>query len=236
MGLPNPADNAGLGSTTQGAVMSEAIHQSEQLSMSQVTQETWHHVLELELEWPESQRASPETLAKRFAKYPEGFLLAWYQQTAAGLLTFVPVRYSPDDLSEFESWDQVTNSGDLHWPVENPNALYIISGLVRSGYHDKKIFEFGVSEVARLAKQSGYGYVLAGARIPGYRRFLEKNGPIAAHEYAAMEHRGRLRDPLLQMYRALDFNLPNARHIKADYYPDESSMDHGALVVRRVAA
>ncbi|MEM7100002.1 MAG: hypothetical protein AAF541_17175 [Pseudomonadota bacterium] len=216
--------------------MSEAIQLSDHLSMSRVTEETWHHVLELELEWPESQRASPETLAKRFAKYPDGFLLAWHEQTAAGLLTFVPVKYSSDDLSGFESWDQVTNGGDLHWPVEKANALYIVSGLVRSGYHDKHIFEFGVSEVAGLAKQLGYDYVLAGARIPGYRRFFEKHGPIAAHEYAALEHRGRLRDPLLQMYRALDFNVPNANHIKADYYPDESSMDHGALVVHQIAA
>lgn len=159
-------------------------------------------------------------------------MLAWHGTTPVGMLTCVPISYDADRVCDLSTWDKVTNNGYFHWPVGNSNALYIASGVVHADHHDKCVFEQGIQAVVDRAKAWGYNHVLAGARLPTYRKYQEKHGELAAAKYAALEKRGRLIDPLLQRYRTLGFAVPNANHVKASYYPDFSSMDYAAIVVK----
>jgi hypothetical protein len=193
------------------------------------------YLVEIEEEWIPTQRATPEQLASRVNKFPEGTLLAFIDGKVVGTLTSVPIEYNPDEVYRYASWSEVSNDGMMHWPpLGNPNALYVISGIVKDGYHDRNIFAMGLNRICELAAEMDYTYVLAGARLPAYKRYVEKRGDISAADYAFKKVGEHFVDPLIEMYRRIGFAVPGPDHVKAGYYPDESSLDHAAIVVRKV--
>ena len=194
------------------------------------------YLVEMEQEWIPTQRATPEQLASRVEKFPEGTLLAFIGDQVVATLTSVPIEYDPRELYRYSTWAEVSNEGMMHWPpIGTPNALYVISGIVREGYHDRQLFEIVLNRICEVAAEMGYRYVLAGARLPAYKRYLEKRGEIPAAEYALKKVGEHFVDPLIEKYRRIDFKLPGPDHVKAGYYPDESSLDYAAIVVREVS-
>ena len=107
-----------------------------------------------------------------------------------------------------------------------------MSGVIDNRFRGLNIFAPMVLREAALASSMGLRYVVAGAVLPGYRKFCEQHGEINAFEYCATRRGKHLVDPLLAMYEAIGFSVPDALHVIPEYYPDDASRNFAALVVR----
>ena len=145
----------------------------------------------------------------------------------------MPLHYQAQDLSPFSSWDKATNKGYLPTiELAACNALYIVSGVIDPRYHGQDIFAPMVQAEVALAQQLGLRYVLAGAVLPGYAKHCQQHGERPAYDYCSARRGKHLLDPLLALYEAIGFEVPDARHVVAEYFPDAASRNHAALVVR----
>jgi choline dehydrogenase-like flavoprotein len=193
-------------------------------------------ILRVEDSWHEQGRAGADKFIARLEKFPQGFFLTCtgdsHDQVVA-TITAMPVHYQADDVSHFSNWDKVTNNGYLH-PVDLNacNALYIVSGVIDQRYRGQDIFAPMVLREVALAQALGLRYVLAGAVLPGYAKHCQRHGECAAHEYCSSRRGQHLLDPLLAMYDAIGFRVPDARHVLAEYFPDDASRNYAGLVVR----
>lgn len=198
-------------------------------------------ILAVEQSWPEDARAGADKFLARLEKFPQGFLLACLNEDGTekvvGTITAMPLHYDPQAMGEqFKSWDEVTNEGYLYEvDLSRCNALYIVSGVIDSRYRGANIFTPGVLKEVELAQQLGLRYVLAGAVIPGYKKYCRQHGDVSAFDYCSARRGSHLVDPLLAMYESIGFTVRDARHVIADYYPDDASRNFAALVVRELA-
>ena len=149
-------------------------------------------------------------------------------------ITSMPLYYDPRHLEAYRTWDQVTHHGYLSDSMDwsRCNGLYIVSGVIDSRWRGLNIFAPMVLQVARLAQSMGLRYVLAGAVLPGYRRYRERQGALDAYDYCMTRRGNHPVDPLLAMYEAIGFFVRDRDHVVAEYFPDDDSMNHGAIVVR----
>jgi hypothetical protein len=196
-------------------------------------------VLEVEKSWPEESRAGADKFRSRLARFPEGFFLATIRdesgrEVVVGTVTSMPLRYDAAHLENFRSWDTVTNHGYLPEVIDRSacNALYVVSGVIDQRHRYLNLFPVGILQEAELATSMGYRYVVGGAVLPGYRRHCERHGPTEAWDYVTLRRGGHLADPLLALYESIRFHVPDRRHVIPEYFPDEPSMNHAALVVR----
>ena len=210
------------------------------ISIKNATPMDMSSILQVEQSWPENGRAGADKFLSRLARFPQGFFLATVTdpadagvQIAAATITAMPLVYQSDDVRDFDNWNAVTQHGYL--PETAPaacNALYIVSGVIDSRYRGLNIFAPMVLRETVLAQSLGLRYVVAGAVLPGYRKFCEQYGEINAYDYCATRRGKHLVDPLLAMYEAIGFSVPDAQHVIPEYYPDDASRNFAALVVR----
>lgn len=195
-------------------------------------------ILRVEESWPEEGRAGADKFISRIERFGQGFLLPHFidpegKELIVATISSMPMHYAPEQVTEIQSWNQVTNGGYLHDAAPaNWNALYIVSGVIGYQYRGSNIFAPSVLRIVELAHALGKRFVLAGAVIPGYRKFCEKNGGMPAFEYCRTRRGNHLVDPLLAMYEGIGFSVPDARHVIPEYYPDDASKNYAAIVVR----
>ncbi|QLC72443.1 hypothetical protein LPB260_16845 [Pseudomonas sp. LPB0260] len=197
-------------------------------------------ILRVEDSWHEQGRAGADKFLARLERFPQGFFLACVGDSAeqvVATITAMPIRYQADDVSHFSNWDAVTGNGYLApFDLAACNALYIVSGVIDQRYRGQDIFAPMVLREVALAQSLGLRYVLAGAVLPGYAKHCQRHGECPAHDYCASRRGQHLLDPLLAMYEAIGFAVPDARHVIAEYFPDDASRNHAALVVRDLHA
>jgi hypothetical protein len=192
-------------------------------------------IMDVEGDWEESQRASRDQMRLRLRKFPEGFWLYEQEGEVVGTLMSFPLRYSPDEVSQLTSWDQVTNNGNYpDIDLSSSNTLYLPSGSLKKSARGGTAYALMMETPVRLAEQLGLDYVIAGAKIPGYDAYCRRHGEIDARDYAFLRLGGCLVDPFLEMYRGHDYHVPDRSHVVANYYPDPPSRDYAAIVVREV--
>lgn len=201
-------------------------------------------IMQVEESWHEQGRAEEHKFISRLKRFPQGCFIAFDQSKGrpVATITACPVHYDPASLENYKDWETATNGGYFAEGLtpENPlaqgqNALYIASGVIDNDYRGADIFAPMVGMVVEAAARLGVDFVLAGAVIPGYKRFCEKHGPVPAADYVAMRKGSSLVDPLLSMYEKIGFHVPDGRHVLKEYFPDDASLNHAALVVHRVA-
>lgn len=195
-------------------------------------------IMKVEESWPVGSRAGEDKFRARLKHFGRGFFLAVMiqpdgEERVIGTITSMPLAYDPAKPHAFTNWDEVTRQGYFgDRPLEGCNALYIASGVIAAEYRTLNVFPMGVLAVAGLARELGFPYVLAGAVIPGYRRFCEEHGEVAPFDYCGRRRGDRLVDPLLALYEGIGFVVPDAQHVLRDYYPDDASRNYAALVRR----
>jgi len=204
------------------------------VSIRNATLDDMDQILHVEESWPEAGRATREKFVARLEKFGQGFFVVEQQDRLVATVTSYPIIYDPRSPHEFKNWNQVTNDGFLDniGDMENYNALYIVSGVIDKSYRGKDLFDLAINREAELAKELKLRYIMAGAVIPGYKKYCDKHGEIPASEYALKKQDNHFIDPLLEMYRKIGFNVPDADHVVSDYYPDSASKDYAALTVR----
>jgi hypothetical protein len=199
-------------------------------------QEDIPEIVRVEKSWPEEGRASEDVFRARLKHFPQGFFVAEYGDQLVATITSCPIVYSPEHLSSFKSWYEVTNKGLLreYGDLHQYNALYIVSGIVDENYRGKDLFPYGITSEVKLARILDYQYVVAGAALLGYGRFCDKNGEIPAEKYVMTRQNGRYVDPLLDMYNKLGFEVPDESHVIPEYFPDMASRNFAALTIRNL--
>lgn len=200
-------------------------------------------ILAVEQSWQEAGRAGADKFLSRLARYGAGFFLATLPDADGGeipvaTITSMPTRYDPARPDDYPSWDQVTCAGYLpeHFDLSRCNGLYIVSGVIDQRFRGYNVFAPMVLQVARLAASLHLRYTLAGAVIPGYRKYCEQHGPTEAGDYCLLRRGAHPVDPLLAMYEAIGFRVPDRHHVMPDYFPDDASRNYAALVVRDLHA
>lgn len=193
-------------------------------------------IMRVEGSWEEAARAPKKKLVARIEKFAKGYFLAYAdnkEEKVVATITSMPMAFNPNDVSQFDNWDSVTNYGYLpeNINIAKSNALYIVSGVIDEEFRGYDIFSPMVLKVVELAKEMSLNYVLAGAVIPGFKRYKEKYPEASAYEYAEKRRKQSLIDPLLHMYEKIGFKVPDSRHIIPEYYPDDASMNYAALLV-----
>lgn len=207
------------------------------MSIRPATVEDMDGIMRVEQSWPESARASREVLLTRLEKFPEGFLVATHDEIVVATLTACLIHYDPNHPQKLSNWGKVTNNGLLHdqHQKEEHNALYIVSGVVDKSYSGKKdLFSESMMQQYALAKKLGMDYMLGGSVIPGYKRYIRSNPGISAEEYVMTRKSEKPVDPLLCKYHLVGFEVPDRHHVIKNYFPDESSKNYAAIVVRKV--
>lgn len=195
-------------------------------------------ILEVEKSWPEAGRASADKFIARIEKFSKGFFLILKnlpsgEEKVIATITTMPLLYSPTLVGQFTTWDKVTHHGMLDdCSLQNKNALYIISGVIDKDHRGENVFEYAVLKVVKLAQDLGLRYVIAGAVIPGYKKYCQSAGILPAWDYCQLRKGSKPVDPLLAMYESIQFKVPNSLHVVAEYYPDDASRNYAALVVR----
>lgn len=189
----------------------------------------------VEQTWPPDQRASADQFLSRLELFPDGFWVGEYQNSIVGLTTSCLQHYDPKDMSRYRSWDHATNKG-YGWSREHmsdPNALYVVSTVIRKAYRKQGLFEAFFEKHKAMTLKRGLAYSLTGAMLPGYNTYCNKHGEISAHQYACLHHQGRPVDPLIGKLAALGYEMPDERHLIADYFQSVESRDYAALLVYR---
>jgi hypothetical protein len=191
-------------------------------------------ILAVEQSWPEASRAGADKFRSRLERFAEGFFVACVDGRIVATITAMPAHHDPEHLERYTDWASVTNQGFLfeRRDLAGCNAIYIVSGVIDKEYRTLNIFDPMVLEEVGLAQRLGLRYVVAGAVLPGFRKYTEENGAIAPWAYCCARRGSRLLDPLLAMYERIGFSVPDARHVVAGYYPDDASRNYAALVVR----
>lgn len=208
------------------------------ISIREATRSDLPSILKVEQSWPPAGQAGADKFLARLDIFPQGFFLACIQnngntETVAATITSMPLSYESAKIGNFENWDHVTNHGYLYkYDIKTCNALYIISGVIDCEFRGLNIFSPMVLRIVELAQNLGLKYVLAGAVIPGYKKYCEQHGAVSAYDYCTTRRGKHLVDPLLTMYESIGFTVPDAKHIISEYYPDDDSCNFAALVVR----
>lgn len=181
--------------------------------------------------------ASIEKMRSRIEKFEQGFFLTYVDNQLAYIISTCCVHYNSENLSNFSSWDHITNNGFLadQEPPQNANALYIVSGVVEQSFQQHNLFGAPYPHLLALAQKLKLNYIIAGAILPGYANYIKQNGAISAQEYAKIRIGKRLIDPLLEKYRRIHFHVPDQRHIIENYYEHPDSLSYSAIVVHDIA-
>ncbi len=198
--------------------------------------EDMDQIMAVEESWPEMARAPRDKFEARLQKYPQGFFVWEEDGRILATITSMPFTYDPENAKQFSNWDKVTGDGYLHdiGAQEDYNGIYIVSGIIEKDARGGDIFERMVNAQVELARSLGYKYVVAGAVIPGYKRYCVKNDAVPASQYVFMKRGNRLVDPLLDMYQKIGFEAPDADHVVREYFPDDASLNYAAIVVNKL--
>lgn len=210
-------------------------HMSDSLIIRNADLNDIDAVMRVERDWPKDQRASRDKFVSRLEIFPEGFFLAEVNGEIAGVSTSTLATYSPDKLALFRSWEQCTNNGYYNplKPMEDYNALYIVSNGIRIPYRGTQVREALITAHLDLAKTLGLTYTVTGAMLPGYAQYCKQNGEITAHDYAFLTEDGKPLDPTIRKLASLGLHLPDKRHIIDNFYQSPESRDYGALLVHK---
>lgn len=173
--------------------------------------------------------ASALKLSSRIKTFPEGNIIAFYQDRMVGYLCF---QYVPNviDWGHF-SWDEVTDNGTMansHCP--DAEHMYGISLSVHKAMSGQKL-GFGLTLQAwiNMILNNKRG-IFIGSRIPGFKRYRERHPEITAEEYIKLKRHGKLRDPELRMYEK---DGVCAIKVLPNYFPDPASENYGVLLYRK---
>jgi hypothetical protein len=202
------------------------------------TESDFDAVMAVEQCWPEEQRATIDHFRSRLERFPQGFWVGEVDGVIVGVTTSCLVHYDPKDPETCKSWDLVTNKGYLHPgdQIAKPNALYIVSTAVLKSHQGKGLVPAFFRKHRALTHELRLPYSLTGSMLPRYDAYCRTHGEIPAHKYALLRVRGKPVDPLIRTIHACGYDIPDERHVIADYYPSPESRDYGAIMVYRNGA
>jgi N-acetylglutamate synthase-like GNAT family acetyltransferase len=192
-------------------------------------------IMAVESCWPEDQRATIDHFRSRLERFPQGFWVGEVVGIIVGLTTNCLIHYDPKDPGACKSWAFVTNHGYLYprREITDANAIYTVSTAILEPYRRRGLHEAFLRKRLETTRELGLAYAVSGTMLPGYDAFCRRHGEIPAYEYCLLRVNGKPLDPLVRKLTAFGYEIPDERHVIADYYPSPESRDYGALMVYR---
>ena len=186
---------------------------------------------ELEEEVWGDNGADADKIESRLIVFPEGSYVAEDIKTKkiVGYVCFQQV----DDLREQDSlsWSSITDEG-LTTRSHRPDGeyLYGISLSVHYSMNGKKLGNaLGAQTYLYMLAKKKKGFFV-GSRIPMFKGYKNEHPETTAEEYVKLRKaNGDLYDYELRLYHKISF-VPTVAKILPDFFPDEDSLDYGALL------
>ena len=169
--------------------------------------------------------ASPETIARRAAVFEKGSIVVVKDDEIIG--------YAASQLTDHlstECWSVQTDNGMIaktHVPLGT--LAYGVSMSARPGVSGKGVAHHVIRHYADMYLGGGCRALCVGSRVPGYARWAAAQADPSLNGYLFPADGSETRDPELRLYAANGFRLIWEL---PDYYPDDKSHGHGAMMVR----
>lgn len=171
--------------------------------------------------------ATPETIARRASVFEKGSIVVLEGEQIVG--------YAASQLTDHistASWGTQTDDGQIEGSHSPDGAIaYGVSMSARPGVSGKGVAHHVIAEYTRMYLGGGCRAMCVGSRVPGFARWRESHPEAALRDYVQPGQDGRFRDPELRLYAGNGFNL---LWEMPDYYPDDKSAGHGAMMIRTV--
>lgn len=170
--------------------------------------------------------ATPETIARRALVFEKGSIVVLDDDRIVG--------YAAAQLTDHistESWGAQTDNGQIaasHKP--HGTIAYGVSMSARPGVPGKGIAHHVIRHYAQIFLGGGCLALCVGSRVPGFAKWAADRNDASLGEYLVQLPDGRFRDPELRLYASNGFGI---LWEMPDYFPDEKSAGHGAMMVRR---
>ncbi|MFY0596294.1 MAG: hypothetical protein JXQ85_07685 [Cognatishimia sp.] len=169
--------------------------------------------------------ASKETIAQRSAVFEKGSIVVIEKGQVVG--------YAASQLTDHistKSWDAQTDCGQIAQSHRPEGAIaYGVSMSARPGVSGKGVAHHVIDAYTKMYLGGGCRAMCVGSRVPGFVKWIRHNQDGNLTDYVVPQTDGRFRDPELRLYAANGFNL---LWDMPDYFPDEKSAGHGAMMIR----
>lgn len=170
--------------------------------------------------------APPEMIARRASVFEPGSIVVLDGSAIVG--------YAAAQLTDHistSSWNVQTDGGLIettHRPCGK--VAYGVSMSARPGVSGKGVAHHVIQHYAQLfLGQRGCCAMCVGSRVPGFAAWQSANPNNTLRDFVIPNDDGRYRDPELRLYAQGGFRL---LWELADYYPDDKSLGHGAMMIR----
>lgn len=173
-----------------------------------------------------SEGANQSKILSRIKTFIRGNVVAVKGDNIIGYISFQYVERR--QLEADFSWEDITDKGTIarSHSADGSFTYGVNLTVAQSAYGLKLGNALLMYSLARVIEDNREGSYL-GSRIPGFRRFKEKNPDITVHEYVHLRWKGKLRDPELRMYEEEGFRVEK---VLPGYFPDQESLDYGVLI------
>lgn len=154
----------------------------------------------------------------QLSAFPEGQLLAEADGRIVGYATSLIVELRDD--APWYSYSEITGSGTFSTHTPSGDTLYGADIAVHPEYRGQGIAGRLYEARKRLLKRYNLRRMVAGGRIPGYKKYA---GRITAEEYVEKVKQGELKDPALNVHLKAGYQI---KGVNLDYLTDEASLDY----------
>lgn len=166
---------------------------------------------------------STEQFASQLARFPEGQIcIADDGRVIAAALALI-VKYS--DWGDKHTYAAITDNGFFTTHREDGDTLYGADMFVHPDYRDLRLGRRLYDARKELCERLNLRAIVAGGRIPGYRKFASKMTP---RRYIELVKSRELHDPVLSFQLANDFHV---RKVISGYEPmDKETRGNATLL------
>lgn len=183
--------------------------------------------------WPKEVQATREKFASRLNVFPDGFFLGEVEGYGLmGVSTSEIIDLDPDKPPL--SWEEITDNGFMtKTHKKDGNALYVVSVGVSRRVEELGIKGVGSSLVSSqkdLTSKLGLNYLVLGARISGYGKYLSEHPGVDVQDYLNQKREnGETLDPEIRFYERNGLKVVQA---VPNYMEDDpESLNYGAVMI-----
>lgn len=164
-----------------------------------------------------------EQFASQIARFPEGQLCIEDHEKVVSAAISLVVDYQR--WGDKHTYKEITGNGYLTTHDPNGDTLYGVDIFVHPDYRDMRLGRRLYDARKELCERMNLRGMVAGGRIPGYRKFAETLSPL---QYIEQVKNKEIYDPILSFQLANDFHV---RKIISNYDPnDQDSHAHATLL------
>ncbi|MBA1146012.1 GNAT family N-acetyltransferase [Ectothiorhodospiraceae bacterium WFHF3C12] len=161
--------------------------------------------------------------AAQINRFPDGQICIEDNGKVVAAAISMIVNY--DRFGDRHTYQDITSNGYLTNHDPNGDVLYGVDVFVNPDYRDMRLGRRLYDARKELCRSLNLRAIVAGGRIPGYRKHKEEMTP---EEYIELVKRRELHDPILSFQLANDFHV---RRVITGYMPeDDKSQAYATLV------